>query len=434
MAERFDAVVVGAGPAGAAAALVLARSGKSVCLLERGPFPGSKNMYGGVVYGRILDTLIPGWWEQVPVQRWITRRETRLMTPTQSFTVGYSTTAWGRPPYNGMTALRPDFDRWLAGHAVAAGAVLVTSTVVTGLVRDEAGRVTGVRTDRPDGDLAAGVVIACDGVNSFLAKEAGLYPPPDPAHFTLGVKEVLALPRAEIERRFGVAGDEGVDIEALGVTGGVPGGGFIYTNLDTIAVGLVLQVSGLAEAKVRPEELISGFKRHPAIAPLVAGAELKEYSAHLIPEGGYRAMPKLACDGMLVAGDAAGMTLATGLWLEGVNFAIGSGAAAGEAAGEALDRGGASAAGLASYRRRLESSFVLTNHKKLRRVPALLLSDRTQRRYGPMLCDIAEGLFTVTDPAAKPGLLRLFRAAAKRHGLHLADMARDGWATVRSLL
>ena len=434
MPERFDAVVAGAGPAGAAAAMVLARSGKSVCLLERGPFPGSKNMYGGVIYGRVLDTLIPGWWEQVPVQRWITRRETRVMTATQSLTVGYSTAAWGRPPYNGMTALRPDFDRWLADQAVAAGAVLVTSTVVTGLVRDETGRVTGVRTDRPGGELAAGVVIACDGVNSFLAKEAGLYPAPDPDHFTLGVKEVLAMPRAEIERRFGVSGDEGVDIEALGVTGGIPGGGFVYTNLDTIAVGLVLQISGLAEAKARPEDLIAGFKQHPAIAPLVAGAELKEYSAHLIPEDGYNAMPRLCCDGMLVAGDAAGMTLATGLWLEGVNFAIGSGAAAGETAGEALDRGDASAAGLSGYRRRLERSFVLRNHKKLRRVPALLLSDRMQRRYGPMFCDIAEGLFTVTDPAAKPGLYRLFRASSRRHGLRLVDLARDGWATARSLL
>ncbi|MGE5289223.1 MAG: FAD-dependent oxidoreductase [Micromonosporaceae bacterium] len=432
MPEYFDAVVAGAGPAGAAAALVLARAGKSVCLLERGPFPGSKNMYGGVIYGRILDTLIPGWWEQVPVQRWITRRETRVMTPTQSLTIGYSTQAWGRPPYNGMTALRPDFDRWFADQAVAAGAVLVTSTVATGLLRDEAGRVTGVRTDRPEGELAAGVVIACDGVNSFLAKEAGLYPPPDPAHFTLGVKEVLALPRGEIDRRFGVSGDEGVDIEALGVTGGIPGGGFVYTNLDTIAIGVVVQLTGLAEAKARPEELISEFKRHPAIAPLVAGADLKEYSAHLIPEGGFTTMPRLACDGMLVAGDAAGMTLATGLWLEGVNFAIGSGAAAGEAASEALDRGDTSAAGLAGYRRRLEESFVLKNHKKLRRAPGLLLTDRVQHSYAPALCEIAEKMFTVTDPAPKPGLGKIFRAAARRHKLRLANLVRDGWAALRS--
>jgi electron transfer flavoprotein-quinone oxidoreductase len=431
MPERFDAVVVGAGPAGAAAALVLARSGKSVCLIERGPFPGSKNMYGGVIYGRILDTLIPRWWEQAPVQRWVTRRETRIMTQTQSLTIGYSTKAWSEPPYNGMTALRPDFDRWLADQAVAAGAVLVTSTVATGLTR-EGKRVTGVRTDRPGGDLAAGVVIACDGVNSFLAKEAGLYRRADPDHLTLGVKEVLALPVAEIEQRFNISGGEGVDIEVLGVTGGIPGGGFVHTNHDTVAIGVVVQLTGLASAKVRPEELIAGFKRHPEIARLVAGGELKEYSAHVIPEGGYKSMPRLAGNGILVAGDAAAMTLATGVWLEGVNFAIGSGAAAGTAAGEALDCGDVSASGLGGYRRSLERTFVLKNHKKLRRAPALLLTDRVQHSYAPMFCEVVEGVFTVTDPTPKPGLQRLIRTAAKRNGIRLADLARDGWAALRS--
>src|SRR6185436_12216704 len=127
----FDVIVVGAGPAGSTAALVLARSGRRVCLLERSPFPGSKNMYGGVVYGRILDSLIPRWWEEAPVQRWVTRRGTMVLTEHQSLTVDYRTTAWGEAPYNGATAMRPDFDAWLAGHAEAAGAVLVTSTTAT---------------------------------------------------------------------------------------------------------------------------------------------------------------------------------------------------------------------------------------------------------------------------------------------------------------
>jgi electron transfer flavoprotein-quinone oxidoreductase len=176
MAERFDVCVVGAGPAGATAAMVAARAGLRVVLLERGPFPGSKNMYGGVVYGRILDELVPRWWEEVPLQRWVTRRATMLLTGHQSLTVDYRTSTWGRPPYNGCTTFRPDFDAWLASKAEAAGALLVTSTVATGLLRDGgSGRVTGVRTDRPDGDIEADVVIACDGVNSFLAKEAGLY-------------------------------------------------------------------------------------------------------------------------------------------------------------------------------------------------------------------------------------------------------------------
>ena len=290
------------------------------CSLERGAFPGAKNLYGGVIYGRVLDDVVPNWWERVPVQRWVVRRATMVMTPTQAVTIDVRTEAWGQAPYNGMTAYRADFDSWLAAEAVAAGARLVTSTVATGLRRDEAGRVTGIHTDRPEGDVEAQVVIACDGVNSFLAREAGLAPPAEAAHYTLGVKEVLALPAHVIEERFGLGPDQGCDIEVIGCTGGIPGGGFLYTNRDTVSIGVVVSVTGLAAAGVRPEELIADFKAHPAIAPSLKGATLQEYGAHLIPEGGYDALPALAGDGLLVAGDAAGLTLAAGIWLEGVEL------------------------------------------------------------------------------------------------------------------
>jgi electron transfer flavoprotein-quinone oxidoreductase len=425
-----DVAVVGAGPAGSAAALTLARAGVDVVLMERGPFPGSKNMYGGVVYPRILDRLVPGWWEEAPIQRWIVRRATMLATPTQALTVDYRTTAWGAPPYNGATAYRPDFDAWLAGKAERAGASLVTFTTATGLLRDHTGRTVGVTTDR--GEVGAKVVIACDGVNSFLAKEAGLYGPVDPAHYTLGVKETIGLPKDVIDERFAVRGREGVDIEILGCTGGIPGGGFVYTNLDTIGVGVVLKLPALAAQHRRPEEVIAGLKDHPAISPLVEGGELKEYSAHLIPEAGWSMIPRLAGDGLLVAGDAASLCLAAGIWLEGVNFAIASGMIAGEAAGEALIRGDVSAAGLAGYRRRLEEVFVLKDHRKLRRVPALVLGERVQRQYPQLACNVVERMFRVDNPDPKPGLVHIGRDEIRRAGVRLRDLARDGWTAVRS--
>lgn len=425
-----EVIIVGAGPAGSAAAIAVARSGRSVLLIERGPFPGSKNMYGGVIYGRVLDGLIPRWWEEAPIQRWITRRQTMVMSETQALSIDFRTDAWGSPPYNGATAYRPDFDAWLADHAVAAGAQLVCSTTVTGLIFDD-GRVVGVRTDRPDGDLTAHVVIACDGVNSFLAKEAGMFDHFEPGHYTLGVKETLALPKDVIDERFGVRGRDGVDIEIIGCTEGIPGGGFLYTNLDTVAVGVVLQAEALAAQKLRPEEIIARLKAHPAIAPLVEGAELKEYSAHLIPEGGFHQMPDLCGDGILVAGDAAAMCLAAGIWLEGVNFAIGSGVAAGQAAAEALRLSDTTAEGLASYRRRIDSNFVLSDHRKLANVADLILSERVQSAYPRIVTNIVERVFTVDNPSPKPGFNRIIRDEISRSGVRWRDLVRDAWTGMR---
>jgi electron transfer flavoprotein-quinone oxidoreductase len=431
VAEQFDVVVVGAGPAGSCAAIALARAGRRVCLLERGPFPGSKNLFGGVVYGRVLDTLLPAWTEEAPVERWVTRRVTMALTETQSVALDFRSATWGGKPYNGATVLRPVFDAWLADHAEREGAVLACSTTVTGLVR-EGPRVVGVRTDRPEGEVRAAVVIACDGVNAFLAKEAGLAREPEPGHYTLGVKEVLGLGPAEIERRFSLGEGEGADFEVVGGTGGVPGGGFVYTNRESVSVGLVLSLPGLAESGERPETLLAGFKAHPAIAPLVEGGELLEYGAHLIPEAGISMMPKLAGDGIVVAGDAAGLCLAAGIWLEGVNFAMASGIAAGEAAAEALGRGDTSARGLAGYERRLEQNFVLADHRRLRRAPHLVLSERMQSRYPAFVCNLVEEMFTVRNPSPKQGAVRLARREARRTGLRLRDLARDGFDAWRT--
>jgi electron transfer flavoprotein-quinone oxidoreductase len=354
-----------------------------------------------------------------------------ILSGDRALTVDFRTGAWGRAPYNGATAYRPDWDHWLAGHAERAGAQVVTSTVVTGLLR-EGSRVVGVRTDRPDGDLTASVVIACDGVNSFLAKEAGLYPDPDPANYTLGVKETLALPKEVIDQRFGVRDRDGVDFEILGGTGDVNGGGFLYTNLDTLAVGVVLKLPKLAAQGRRPEEIIARLKAHPGIAPLVEGGEVKEYSAHLIPEAGYRMLPSLAGDGILVAGDAAALCLAAGIWLEGVNFAMASGWYAGETAIDALARRDTSAAGLVGYRRRLEESFVLRDHHKLRAAPSLVLSDRVQHEYPDFVTGIVERLFRVDNPNPKPGLAAIVRQERRRAGLRWRDLLRDAVTAQRT--
>jgi electron transfer flavoprotein-quinone oxidoreductase len=143
-------------------------------------------------------------------------------------------------------------------------------------------------------------------------------------------------------------------------------------------------------------------------------------------------IPELVGDGMVVAGDAAALCLAAGIWLEGVNFALGSGMAAGQAAAEALRRGDTTAAGLAGYRQRLQSGFVLGDHRKLRDAPHLVLSERVQGRYPAMICNIVEQMFTVDNPAPKPGLRRIATAEVKRAGVRLRDLARDAWVGAKS--
>jgi electron transfer flavoprotein-quinone oxidoreductase len=420
-----DIIVVGAGPAGSCAAIAAAKAGKRVVLIERGPFPGSKNMYGGVIYPRILDELIPNWFEHAPIQRWVVRRSTMLLSDTGALNIDYRSNAWGQAPYNGATAYRPDFDNWLAQQAVAAGAELICSTTVTGLLRDAQGRINGITTDRPDGDLTASVVIACDGVNSFIAKDAGLYTSVDASNYTLGVKETLSLPKSVIDERFGVRDNQGVDIEILGGTSGVNGGGFIYTNLDTIALGVVLKLPKLSAQKKRPEEIIAELKRHPAIAPLIEVAEVIEYSAHVIPEAVLDMMPKMVADGLLVAGDAAALCLAAGIWLEGVNFAMASGMYAGQSAAQAVTAGNTSASGLQSYTKKLNETFVLKDHKKLRKIPHLVLSDRVQHKYPGFVTGIVERMFRVENPHPKPGVRRILREERKKAGISLMDLIRD---------
>jgi electron transfer flavoprotein-quinone oxidoreductase len=433
MSLAYDVVVVGAGPAGSAAALVAARAGRRVLLLERGEQPGSKNVSGAAFYGpQVLELLLPAFWESAPVERHLTRRVICLTSPEAALAVDFRTSAWSREPFNGFTLLRPRFDRWLAEQAVAAGATLLTSTVVDDVLRDGAGRVTGVRTRRPDGDVEAAVVVAADGVNSFLAKKAGLRGELRADEVSLGVKEVVALDRDVIESRFALSGDEGVTYEYVGaITGGVKGGAFLYTNRESLSLGVIVQVASLAERRVPAYELLEGFKAHPAVAPLVRGGRLVEYSAHMVPEVGLAGLSRLFGDGILVAGDAAGLCFVTGLYLEGINYAIASGAAAGETAAEAVAAGRTDARALRAYERRLRRSFVLRDFRRFRAAPAFVMSDRVQDVYPGVMTGLAERVLA-SQGMPRRKLLGLARAELRRAGVPAWRLLRDLWTGGRA--
>ena len=434
--DHFDVIVVGAGPAGSTAALVAARAGLNVLLIERGEYSGAKNVSGATFYGSaVLNKLIPGWWQRAPVERYIVRRDLLLMSKTTAISVDFRTASadYARPPHNAFTVLRPKFDRWFAGEAEAAGAFLLTSTVVDDVII-ERGRVIGVKVRRDDGELRANVVIACDGVNSFLAQRAGLQRLLKTDEMSVGVKEVLGLDEAVIRERFHLSGNEGVSQEYVGaITEDVRGGAFLYTNRDSLSLGVIAQVASLVETKKRPYDLLELFKAHPAVAPLVRGAKLREYSAHLIPEAGWSMMPKLVGSGMLVAGDAAGFCLATGLYIEGMNYAIQSGAAAAEAAIEAHRVHDFSRETLARYTELLWPYNVFTDFRAYRHAPHFINSDRVQNLYPELLAAGFERLFRV-DGNAKQKILPLSWRTLRRFGLKPHHLVSDLYQAAKSYL
>jgi len=393
--HKFDVIVVGAGPAGATAAMVLAKSGLEVLLLERGKYPGEKNMFGGALFGRVLNDLVPNYWEEAPVERYITRKVITMLSADSSFSFDFKTTKFGEAPYNGFSVNRSRFDRWYAQKAVEAGALLVTETVVDDLLWVD-GRVAGVRTRRDQGEVYADVVIAADGVNSLLAQKAKLRKNFLPNHVTVGVKEVIQLPKATIESRFNLSGAEGVSNEFLGgLPGGMQGGGFIYTNKESLSVGVVAQFPTMHAQRVPIYEALEQFKSHPSVQALLKDGVVKEYSAHMIPEGGLEMMPKLYTGGMLIAGDAAGFVLANGLYLEGVNFAIASGIAAAQTVVAAKEKGDYSSGSMQHYQQILEESFLLKDLRKYKHALTFIENPRLHTTYPDLICQLAEKLFTV---------------------------------------
>jgi electron transfer flavoprotein-quinone oxidoreductase len=292
--EKFDVVIVGAGPAGSTAALALARAGLKVAVFERGEQPGAKSMFGGILYyTEALNELLPDWWEQAPIERYIVRHDLILLTNSSSLSASFTDNEFARPPYNGVTLLRAKFDPWYAGQAEAAGAFFIPGTVVDDLIRD-GDKVIGVRTRRSDGDVYADVVIAADGANSLLAEKAGLRKRFAGSSLAVAAKELLALPAEVIDERFGLTDGSGLARSFIGdCTRGMVGGAFLYTNKSSLSLGVVVRLSSLEERRISIADILEDFKNNPLIKPTIRDAALKEYSGHLIPEEGINMVPEL---------------------------------------------------------------------------------------------------------------------------------------------
>lgn len=401
--ERFDAIVVGAGPAGSAAALTLARKGFSTLLVERGRAPGVKGMFGGRIYSWALHDLLPEWAKDCPVERYVIRENLAFLTEDASLAIAYESPKLGQGRAASFTALRAKFDSWLAKKAQEAGAVLVTGIRVDDLWRED-GRVRGVAV-APNDRVAADLVVIAEGATSTLVQKAGLRSDLAPREVSVGVKETIELPAETIQERFGLGEKEGAAFVFAGQASlGLRGGGFLYTNQATVSLGLVVSSEDLARKKVEIQEVQTRFRMHPTVQRWIRGGKVVEYSAHLVPELGAGMMPRLWGDGVLVAGDAAGFLINNGYTFRGVDLAIASGIAAGEAADAARSAGGMSAAHLSAYQKFLRARNVLTDLERFRRAPLYLKNERLFDVYPRLLMEMAERLYTV-DGTGKPRLL-----------------------------
>lgn len=367
--NKTQVIVVGAGPAGIACAVTIARAGKEVILIERGKFSGSKNVFGGAIYAQPTREIFPDFETTAPLERRNIEHKFAILGENDGTVVSYR-----KNDTVSYSVIRGKFDRWMAQEAQKEGVILVEETVVRDLIVEN-GCVVGVKTELED--YYADIVVLADGVNSLLAKQIGLRDDIKPEDVALSVKEVFKLPEEIINERFHVNSDEGCIYEIFGGSMlGMLGLGFLYTNKESVTIGLGVALNELIENSQRPYELLDKLKQHPEIAPLLKDGELLEYSAHLIPEGGYKKIPALYADGVMVCGDAS--MFVNNMHWEGTNLAMMSGKFAGETAVIALGKSDFSSQSLSRYQEMLEESFVIKDLRTYKDLMPLIAERKSE--------------------------------------------------------
>ncbi len=433
MDERdFDAIIVGSGCAGPIAAYELAKAGKSVLVVERGDYAGSKNMTGGRIYTHSLRKVFSD--EELlsaPFERKVVHERLAFMAPDANLTVDFESEKMHEVSSDSYTVLRGPFDQWLAEQAEKAGAEYICGITVEELLKDDSGSVIGIKAG--EDELTAQVVILCDGVNSLLAEQAVNYKKPAPTQIAVGIKETYALPASVITDRCLVSNDnEGSAMLVAGnVTKGVFGGGFLYTNKESISLGIVASIDAVSKSDYPIYQMLDDFKKHPQIAAWIKDGKLIEYSGHMVPEGGLQIMPPLVGDGVLLAGESAMMCINFGYAVRGMDYAVAAGQMAGQAAAAAIDKGDTSAAGLQGYVSALENSFVMKDMKSFAAEPAFL------ENFDRMFCgypELARNIFNqmlVIDGAPTKHIKNIAMPEIKKIGY--MNILRDMRGALRAL-
>jgi len=440
MDEKFDCIIVGGGIAGLSAAMILARAGLRFLLVERGEFAGAKNVSGGVLWGTDLARLVPEYWDDPNgYERFVRHRRLTLMDGQSAFSLDFKSAHYDEKPYPGVIVLRSRFDNWLAGKvqdAIDASPMSDESFLATNILVEEAitdgERVVGIRAGEER--FFADVVILAEGVNNLLTRSVGLqedYVPAD--HMMIGIKEVIRLDQGVLEDRFQLDGLSGLSNEFVGYASqGVEGGGFLYTNRESISLGLVLGIKDLREKRLTPYDILNDFKSHPVVVDMLRGGEEVEYSAHTVSSGEIRLMPReVYADGVLIAGEAANLLINAGKAIQGMDYAMRSGILAAEVVAAARDRGDFSAESLQDYRGKLEDSFVMKDMKNFQGAVHLLHEPMMYQILPNLVCDFGRKFFTV-ESRPTPKTRDMLRETIKDHTSYWS-LAKFGINAARSL-
>jgi electron transfer flavoprotein-quinone oxidoreductase len=441
MDETFDCIIVGGGVAGLSAAMTLARADARFLLIERGEWSGAKNVSGGVLWGTDLADLVPNYWEEEDAgwERFVNHRRLTFMDEGAALSLDFKSDHFDTPPYSGLTVLRARFDAWLAGKvqeaidqsAAADESFMATDILVREVIKED-GRVVGIRAG--EDAFYTRCVILAEGVNNLLTRQVGLQTDYVPAEgLAVGVKEVIQFDRKTLEDRFQLGERSGLTNEYVGyASGGVEGGGFLYTNTDSVSIGLVLGMADLRGTGLKPQDLLNRFKTHPAVADQIRGGEVLEYSAKVVSTGDMKVMPReVYADGVLVAGEAANLVLNAGRAIQGMDYAMRSGALAAETVLEAKAAQDFSGAFLQHYRAALENSYVMQDLRGFQQAVEVLHSPAMFTAVPRMVCDFGREFFTVDNQPTRKAY-QILRDVRRDH-MSYWDLVKLGARAARAL-
>ena len=276
--EHYDVAVIGGGSAGLAALKRLSDLNKQAILIEAGKRVGSKNISGGILYSKKpkhgktynVEDVYPEFLQDKPVERRITQYMLHATSKDKIFTMNL-TAAHEYQANFGYSVLLNKLDGWFAKQAGESaerqGGGIVSGVHVRSLSwQDEK---TVIETDELE-PFEAKAVIAADGVNSEIAEMTGARAKFTPEQLYQGVKVIVKLPEEIIEQRFEIGPDEGVaHLFAGDVTLNHIGGGFLYTNLDTLSVGAVYHYDSLMTRPSEPYTLINALLKNPLVAEFI---------------------------------------------------------------------------------------------------------------------------------------------------------------------